>query len=140
VREEDWAALRNAVPGFAAHLDAAGGPGDARSRLVELAAYIDLCLENGDDAPLLAAADAFESVYAGAEGELQALLSVGLLEDVIHACEDHRYDIAAVFHRLGPAGRDAWAGAWRYTHGGREWPALDSPRSHPPRSAARRKR
>jgi hypothetical protein len=126
-REDDWAPLRDAVPAFSARWDELRGsarPGRVETvdGLIELAVFIALRLEEGDEGPLFAVADAFESVYASADEALEGLLRAGILEDLIHAAEDHGVDLVRLWLRLGPAGREAWAAAYRYTHHGEEWP------------------
>jgi hypothetical protein len=64
---------------------------------------------------------ALEALYRIADDDLEAELTVGLLEDVIHSIEAEGAADAAIIHpiRKGPLTREAWEAAYAYTHHGR---------------------
>jgi hypothetical protein len=64
---------------------------------------------------------ALEELYRTADDDLEAELTVGLLEDLIHAIEAEGAADAAILHAIqkGPLTRAAWEAAYAYTHHGR---------------------
>lgn len=64
---------------------------------------------------------ALEPLYRDADDALDAALTVGLLEDIIHFIEMEGAADAAILHSIpkGPLTRDAWKAAYAYTHHGR---------------------
>jgi hypothetical protein len=126
VSPDEWAALRDAIPSFTAEWEAFLAsemyvPGEAYNYVCELVEHIARRLDAGDQTSLWALIDAFEAVYATSDDDLEAVLRIGVLEDLIHAAEERGIDLVRMWLRLGPAGRLGFAEAYRYTHSGRVW-------------------
>jgi hypothetical protein len=126
VGDGEWAALRDAVPGFGARWAEFRGsdsyiPDSPYLDAGELVWYVFGQWDAGDEAPLMALLAAFEDVYARADDDLEAVLGIGVLEDVIHEAGGRRMDLVRLWLRLGPEARRGWAAAYRYTHRGEDW-------------------
>lgn len=64
---------------------------------------------------------ALEPLYCDADDDMDAELTVGMLEDLIHFIEMEGAADASILHPIpkGPLTRDAWEAAYAYTHHGR---------------------
>jgi len=65
---------------------------------------------------------ALEPLYGVADDDLDAELTVGLLEDLIHSVEMEGAADAGILHAVpkGPLTRGAWEAAYAYTHHAQE--------------------
>lgn len=122
VSDDLWAPLRAAVPSFAERWRAfASSPwyeADASFGVSELARHmVDEVAANrvGEVAPFFAA---LEDLLAVADEELYNVLTIGLLEDLVHEA-DRRGISLAVFDKAdrGAASEAAWVAVLAFTRG-----------------------
>lgn len=117
--DADWAALREAVPSFAAHWRAyTAQPGydpiDPGLNIIEFESHLaDVVGVDPDSLDALFAA--MERHSPGAEDSLDRTISI--LETLAHAAEEHGVDLRRLARLLpGPVTRDAWRQALTWTH------------------------
>ena len=120
-----WAPLRAAVPSFAErwreHTEQPWYEDDASYGVSVLARHLVDEVAAGRHSELTAFFAALDTVLTGADEELHNLLTIGLLEDVVHEA-DARGVALAPFERAidGEHARSAWNAVIAFLHRDRE--------------------
>ena len=120
--DDDWDPLRAAVPSFAEHWRAfVAQPWyepDPTYAVSELARHLVNEAAEGRTSELPAFFAALDTLLAGATDELYDLLTIGLLEDVVHEADAHGVKLTT-FDRAakGMHARKAWSGVVTFMRG-----------------------
>ena len=118
--DDTWESLRAAVPSFAERWDAfTRAPwyeSDASYGVSELARHLVAELAAGRHGELARFFSALDDLVAGAGEELYNLLTIGLLEDLVHEAQRHAIDPSRFDTFItGDRVRDAWNKVLAYT-------------------------
>ena len=122
--DDVWEPLRSAVPSFAdrwaAFTRAPWYESDASYGASEMARHLVAEVAAGRDAELPAFFNALDRLLDGADEDLYNLLTIGLLEDLVHEAQRHAIDPSHFdAHITGDHARDAWKKVLTYTSGRR---------------------
>jgi len=131
LRDSDWLPLRDAVPSFAPHWRKFVGEGFYNetlpsSNITELTDFVarEILPHNRDG--LVAIGETLETMYTMAafrdDESLEALLTIGFLENLIRAAEEYEIPLTRIQPLLaGPRTREQWDDAIAYRKPGFQW-------------------